>query len=112
MVDSTQARYSYEPDYAVAPGETLAEVLETRSMSQAELARRTGLSGKHINMIIRGSASVTPDTALKLEHVLHIPARSWNALEANYQGHLTRINELTDLRQHLGWASTDLMRTK
>jgi HTH-type transcriptional regulator/antitoxin HigA len=33
-----------EPDYAVAPGETLRERLEELGMTQAELARRTGMS--------------------------------------------------------------------
>ena len=93
MTDNTEPVFRYEPDYAVPPGETLAEVLEDRGMSQAELARRTGMSAKHINSILKGSASITPDTALKLERVLNIPARIWNALEANYQGHLSRLGE-------------------
>ena len=102
--------FGYEPDYAVPPGETLAEVLEDRRMSQAELARRTGLSAKHINLILKGTAPITPDTALKLERVLNIPARIWNALEANYQGHLSRLNEARELEQHVGWASPELIR--
>jgi HTH-type transcriptional regulator / antitoxin HigA len=110
MADSEEAVFPYDPDYAVPPGETLAEVLEDRAMSQAELARRTGMSAKHINLIIKGSASITPDTALKLERVLNIPARIWNALEANYQGHLSRLGEARDLEQHIGWASADLIR--
>jgi HTH-type transcriptional regulator/antitoxin HigA len=110
MANITEAGFRYEPDYAVPPGETLAEVLEDRGMSQAELARRTGISAKHINMILKGSATITPDTALKLERVLNIPARIWNALEANYQGHLSRLGEAKDLEQHVGWASTELIR--
>jgi addiction module HigA family antidote len=110
MTDNTESVFRYEPDYAVPPGETLAEVLEARGMSQAELARRTGLSAKHINLILKGSASITPDTALKLEHVLNIPARIWNALEANYQGHLSRLGEARDLEEHIGWASQELIK--
>jgi HTH-type transcriptional regulator / antitoxin HigA len=110
MADTTEAGFRYEPDYAVPPGETLAEVLEDRGMSQAELARRTGMSAKHINLILKGSATITPDTALKLERVLNIPARIWNALEANYQGHLSRLGEARELEDHVGWASTDLIR--
>ncbi|HLM87485.1 MAG: helix-turn-helix domain-containing protein [Streptosporangiaceae bacterium] len=110
MTDNTEPVFRYEPDYAVPPGETLAEVLETREMSQAELARRTGLSAKHINLILKGSATITPDTALKLEHVLNIPARIWNALEANYQGHLSRLGEARDLEEHIGWASPELIK--
>ncbi len=110
MTDHTEPVFGYEPDYAVPPGETLGEILETRGMSQAELARRTGLSAKHVNLILKGSATISPDTALKLEHVLNIPARIWNALEANYQGHLARLGEARDLEEHVGWASPDLIR--
>jgi len=110
MTDTTRAGFPYEPDYAVPPGETLAEVLEGRQMSQAELARRTGLSAKHINLILKGSASITADTALTFERVLNIPARIWSALEANYQGHLTRLGEARDLEEHIGWASRDLIK--
>jgi HTH-type transcriptional regulator / antitoxin HigA len=110
VANTTETGFPYEPDYAVPPGETLADVLEDRGMSQAELARRTGVSAKHINMILKGSAVITPDTALKLERVLNIPARIWNALEANYQGHLSRLGEARELEQHIGWASTDLIR--
>lgn len=110
MGQTNEAVFRYEPDYAVPPGETLAEVLESRGMSQADLARRTGLSAKHINLILKGSASITPETALKLENVLSIPARIWNALEANYQGHQSRLGESRDLEQHVGWASKELIK--
>lgn len=106
----TGAVFPYAPDYAVPPGETLAEVLEARDMSQAELARRTGLSAKHINVILKGSASITADTALKFERVLNIPARVWNALEANYQGHISRLDESRDLEDQIGWASRELIK--
>jgi addiction module HigA family antidote len=110
MIDNTGPVFGYEPDYAVPPGETLAEVLEVRGMSQAELARRTGVSAKHINLILKGTAPITPDTALKLERVLNIPARIWNALEVNYQGHLSRLSEARELKEHIGWASPDLVK--
>lgn len=110
MTNMQGAGFPYEPDYAVPPGETLAEVLQAREMSQAELARRTGLSAKHINLILKGSASITPDTALTFERVLNIPARIWSALETNYQGHQTRLSEARDLEDHIGWASRDLVK--
>ena len=44
-------RCRYAPDYALPPGGTLVEVLSERGMSQAELARRAGLSAKHVNQI-------------------------------------------------------------
>lgn len=35
---------SYRPDYAIPPGETLREVMESLGMTQQELAIRTGLT--------------------------------------------------------------------
>ena len=47
MADKTSTRY--DPDYLVLPGEVLEEYLEAFSMTQAELAARTGLAKKTIN---------------------------------------------------------------
>jgi HTH-type transcriptional regulator / antitoxin HigA len=81
----------YKPDIAIPPGETLLEVIESKLLSQKELADRTGLTQKTINLIIKGNAPLTPDTALKLENVLNIPANFWNNLEKNYQETLLRL---------------------
>jgi addiction module HigA family antidote len=81
------------PDYAVPPGETLLETLETIGMSQAELAERTGRPKKTNNEIIKGKAAITSETALLLERVLGVPAISWNNLERNYQETLARFRK-------------------
>ena len=80
----------YVPDHAVAPGEVLAYELELRGMTRTELARRTGLSEKHIISMLKskGTTIITPDTAVKLEHALGMPVDYWLNLQANYQ--LTR----------------------
>ena len=83
----------YRPDYAIPPGETVRSTLDALGMTQADLSRRTGLSTKHINQIIQGVAPISPDTALALERVLGVPARFWNALEANYQARQIRLRE-------------------
>ena len=84
---------TFTPDYAVPPGETLLETLQTLGMSQAELANRTGRPLKTINEIIKGKAAITPETALQLERVLGAPARFWNNLERNFRDALARIKE-------------------
>lgn len=58
---------SCQTNYAIAPGETLRETLETIGMTQAELADRTGCPKKTINEIIAGEAAITAKTALQLE---------------------------------------------
>ena len=71
-------------NYAIPPGETLRETLETIRMTQTELAKRSGHPKKTINEIIAGKTTITADTALHLERVLGVPASFWNNLEKNY----------------------------
>ncbi|MDD3058596.1 MAG: helix-turn-helix transcriptional regulator, partial [Sphaerochaeta sp.] len=52
-------KYAYTPDYAVAPGETLAEVLESLSMTQKECAKRCGLTEQTIVRIIKGDQPIS-----------------------------------------------------
>ncbi len=68
-------RNGYQPDYVVPPGETLLEMLGEESMSQAELARRTGLSTKHISQIANGHVPISTDVAIRLERATGVPAR-------------------------------------
>ncbi|MCL5023938.1 MAG: HigA family addiction module antitoxin [Nitrospirae bacterium] len=100
---SKEERGQFAPDYAVPPGETLQETLETVGMSQAELSERTGRPRKTINEIIKGKAAITPETALQLERVLGVPASFWNNLERNYQETLARLNEQKRLQRQIGW---------
>jgi addiction module HigA family antidote len=75
----------FMPDYAIPPGETLAEELAANSMSQAELAVLIGTSEKIINEIITGKTPITAEMALKLEQVFQLPAHFWMNLEQQYQ---------------------------
>lgn len=84
-------RHTFEPDYAVPPGATLRDAIQALNMSQAQLSLRTGLSHKHVNQIVRGSAPITHETALALEKVTGVPAKLWNNLEVNYRDRLARI---------------------
>ena len=82
--------HEFRPDYAVHPGETLRETLEAEGLTQAELARRTGLSRKTINGIVNGRESVTPDSAVRFEQVFNVPATFWMNLQVNHDLHLAR----------------------
>lgn len=93
--------YPYSPDYATPPGWTLEETLEELSMSQAELARRTGLSTKHINQIVRGKVPISTDSAWRLERVTGVPDRLWNNLESRYQEHKARLAEEAELAEQV-----------
>jgi len=93
----------YAPDRVSPPGETLAEILEMRKMSQAELAERTGRPKKTINEIVKGKAAITPETALQLELVLGTPAGFWIGREQHYREALARQEERKSLATHADW---------
>ncbi len=84
-------RNQYIPDYLVTPREVLEKYLDAHGMSQVEFAARTGMAKKTINEIIKGKASITPDTALKLERALGRPAHFWSNLERQFQEHRARL---------------------
>lgn len=95
----------YTPDYTVTPGEVLGYELELRNMSRTELAKRTGLSEKHIIAILKGKGTIiiTPETAIKLERALGMPVEYWLNLEAHYQETRARLAEEAQLEKDLGW---------
>lgn len=51
-------------------GGVLLEALRSAGMPQAELARRTGLSPKHVNWIIKARAPMTAAVAVRIERAL------------------------------------------
>lgn len=94
---------AFAPDYTFTPGETLRETLEAMRMSQADLAQRAGLSTKHVNQIIQGVASITPETALILERVTGTPAVFWSNLEAQHQLAMARAAEEREADTDRAW---------
>ena len=97
----------FQPDYAVHPGETLAETLQKSGMSQSELTKRTGLTRKTINGIIKGREPITTDTALQLERVFRIPSRFWINLQKNYEEATARIKEEENLQRYVDWMNEE-----
>lgn len=93
----------YKPDYVVSPGEVLEFELEMRGMKQQELAKRTGLTPKHIGAIVNSKSSITPETAIKLERAIGMPAQYWMNLETQYQEVLARAAEEKKLTRDLSW---------
>ncbi len=93
----------FQPDYAVSPGEILDYELELRGMTRQELARRTGITPKHIISILKANSTITPETAIKLERALGMPVDYWLNLESHYQEILARLAEEEELERDLDW---------
>ena len=97
------ATYTYQPDDAVPPGETLRELMEAKGLSHADLAVRTGLAKKTITQIATGEGPITLDTANKLELVFGVPARFWNNRELAYREALARKDAAERLSSDVAW---------
>src|SRR4051794_29069223 len=69
----------------VHPGEVLLEeFLTPLSVSQSRLARDTSVPPRRINEIVRGTRSITADTALRLARYFGTTERFWLNLQAHY----------------------------
>lgn len=99
----TEDTNRYVPRRVSPPGSTLLDLLEERGMAQNELADRTGLTPKTINQIVKAKAAITPDTALKLERSLGVPADFWLAREQHYQEWLARSRAEDEQAQAVDW---------
>lgn len=102
--------YRFEPDYAVPPGETLEEVLESMDMTRKELSIRTGLTEQSIIRILKGDQPITFETANKLEMVTGVSARFWNDLEMKYREQSSKIAQKEEWERGITWSKTIPMR--
>jgi addiction module HigA family antidote len=60
------------------------EFVKPLELTQAELARRLGVSYPRLNEIVKCRRSVTPDTALRLSRVLGMSADFWLGLQQDW----------------------------
>lgn len=93
----------FTPNWTSPPGETLADILGERGWSQTEFAQRTGYTEKHVSLLINGKASITEDTALKLELVVGSTAAFWLSREARYKEARARADEEKLLQKEGSW---------
>lgn len=78
----------------IHPGETIADVLDERNISQAELATRTGVSPAYVSSVIAGKKDISSKFAMALEYALDVPKSFWLNLQANYDAELLELNEI------------------
>ena len=86
-------------DYIIHPGETLAEVLDDREMTQRELAIRTGVTEKHVSTVIHGKKGISPAFARKLEYALGIETSFWMNLQVNYERELLEFEDMNNITE-------------
>lgn len=80
-------------DLIIHPGETIADVLEERGISQSELATSIGVSPAYVSNVITGKKDISSKFAYALEYALGVPKSFWLNLQANYDAELLEFNE-------------------
>ena len=80
-------------DLIIHPGETIADVLEERGISQVELAALTGVSPAYVSNVIAGKKDISAKFAFALEYALDVPKSFWLNLQANYDAELLEFME-------------------
>jgi antitoxin HigA-1 len=75
---------------AIHPGEHIAEELEERSMSAADLARDMGVDRGRVSRLVNGRTAITGETAILLSQVFGTSAEFWMRLQADYDLALAR----------------------
>lgn len=81
MVD----RSTFRPDWASAPGETIADILAERQISPSEFAGQLGHSVETVNNILQGRATITLATARSLTRVLGASVEFWISRDLQYR---------------------------
>lgn len=91
----------FQPDWASAPGDTIADILAERNLSPAEFARLMGRPDEYAFGLIRGYERVTRETAQQLESLLGASAAFWINRESQYREDLDRLQS----EAGAGWLS-------
>ena len=100
---SSDNKLGFQPDYAIAPGESLRELIESLAMSQKEMSTRLEMTEQSLVRILKGSQPITYDTSERLELVTGTPASFWNNLEALYREQLAKISQHKRLAADIEW---------
>jgi addiction module HigA family antidote len=66
------------------PGNTLREMLADLRISQADVARQTGYTTKHISQVVNGRAPITADLAYALSSELNLNGRDLLKAQAEH----------------------------
>lgn len=86
-------------DLIIHPGETIADLLDARNITQVDLANRTGVTPAFVSSVITGKKDISASFAMALEYVLGIPKSFWLNLQARYDAELLEADEVFTIKE-------------
>lgn len=81
----------FSPDWASAPGDTIADILSERKLSPDEFARRIEQTTDYAEDLLQGRAAITIAVARKLEQVLGASVEFWVSRDFQYREDVARL---------------------
>jgi len=79
------------PQWASAPGETIADILRERNISEDEFARKLGHSADYAASLLQGRSTITIATARQLERTVGGSVEFWIARDYQYRQQSARL---------------------
>ena len=89
--------------FAIHPGYHIAEELQARGVSQAELARALRVPASRVSEVIRGRRSVNADFALRLGRWMGTGPDIWLNLQKTYDVRIAEREHGDDIARVAVW---------
>jgi len=84
------SKNSFDPDWISPPGDSIADLLQERNWTQAELASRLGTSELFVEQLVMGKVRLTATIADGLDRILGGSVRFWLKREEEYRVSIAR----------------------
>jgi plasmid maintenance system antidote protein VapI len=79
------------PDWASAPGDTIADILRERALSEVEFAQCIGHTIEDARDLLQGRATITLAIARRLTQVLGASVEFWMSRDFQYRQDMARL---------------------
>ncbi len=86
----TEAHVSERPEAIIAPGQMVRQIMEKTFVSDAQAARRLGLSADELERFYAGELPVTKELAFRLKDATGYTASYWQGFERQYRRRLEK----------------------
>jgi len=85
--------HAFRPDWASAPGETIADLLAERDLSVDDFARFMGFMRDEAMDLLEGRATISVGIARRLEQALGASVEFWMSRDYQYREDISRLHE-------------------
>jgi len=82
----------FRPNWASAPGDTIADILRERDISDVEFAKQMGRTVEDANNLLKGRSTITISIARRLEQVLGASMEFWMSRDYQYRQDISRLH--------------------